>query len=131
MARLPLEDAVDLTAGEVVHERFSTLPATASVGDVRAWFEESAHRNTAFLAENGRYVGSLTRDDLTGDIDADRSAAELSHEGPVIAPDASAKAGHELALTTESLRVPVVGDGGELVGVLAVTADHAAFCGAG
>jgi Mg/Co/Ni transporter MgtE len=49
----------------------------------------------------------------------------------VIAPDASAQAGHELARSTDSLRVPVVDHDGKLLGVLAVTDDLAAFCGAG
>jgi CBS domain-containing protein len=131
VARLSVEDAVDLAARDVIHKRFSALPASATVGDVRAWFAASSHRRMAFLAHEGRYVGSLTRKDVAGDIDAGRAAAQLSHRGPVIAPDAPASAGHQLALSTEALRVPVVDDDGTLLGVIGVTDDLEAFCGAG
>ena len=126
-----IEDAVGLAAGDVIHKRFSALPASATVRDVRAWFAASSHRRMAFLADEGRYVGSLTREDLAGDIDADRAAAQLSHNGPVIAPDAPASVGHQLALSTDALRVPVVDHDGTLLGVIGVTDDLEAFCGAG
>ena len=85
----------------------------------------------AFLADEGRYVGSLTRADLAGDLDAEGAAARLSRRGPVIAPDAPASAGHRLALATEALRVPVVDHDGTLLGVIGVTDDLEAFCGTG
>jgi CBS domain-containing protein len=125
-----IEDAVGLAARDVIHERFSALPANATVRDVRAWFAESSHRRMAFLADNGRYIGSLTRADLGGDIDADRAAAQLARPGPVIAPEAPASTGHQLALTTDALRVPVVDRDGTLLGVIGVTDDLEAFCGA-
>jgi CBS domain-containing protein len=113
-----------------MHERFSALPASATVCDVRAWFAASSHRRMAFLADEGRYIGSLTRSELADDIDADRAGAQLSRGGPVIAPDAPASAGHRLALSTDALRVPVVDHDGTLLGVIGVTDDLEAFCGA-
>lgn len=128
MARTSLQEAADLTAADVVHKRFSALPADATVDDVRAWFAASSHRRMAFLADRGRYVGSLTVGDLTSD-DSARSAAQLARLDPVVAADAPAQAAYELAIATDALRVPVVDGDGMLVGVVGVTDDLAAFCG--
>jgi CBS-domain-containing membrane protein len=129
MARTPLDEAEDLTAADVIHKRFSTLPADATVAEVRDWFAASSHRKMAFLADNGRYAGSLTRDDLGGDIDPAHSAAHLARTGPTIEPEAPARAGYELAIATPAQRVPVVDLDGRLIGVIGVTDDLAAFCG--
>ena len=130
MARLRIEDAAGLAVRDVIHSRFSALPARATVHEVRAWFAESSHRRMAVLADRGRYVGSLTRAALEGDVDAGRAAAELSLRGPVIAPDEPASSASQLALSTEALRVPVVDHDGTLLGIVGVTDDHEAFCGA-
>jgi CBS domain-containing protein len=130
MARIPLLQTAELKSSDVIHKRFSSLPADATVAQVREWFAESSHRRMAFLADNGRYAGSLTRDDLDGDLDPSDSAARLARAGPTIAPDAPARAGYELAIATPALRLPVVGGDGTLIGVIGVTDDLAAFCGA-
>jgi CBS domain-containing protein len=129
MARTPLDQAADLTAADVIHERFSALPADATVADVRDWFAASTHRRLAFLASDGRYAGSLTRGDLDGELDPTGFAAGVARPGPTVAPDAPARAGYELAIATDARRVPVVDGNGALIGVLAVTQDLAAFCG--
>ena len=129
MGRTLLSDATDLTAADVIHERFSALPADATVAQVRDWFAASAHRKMAFLADRGRYAGSVTRDDLDGELDPTSPAADVARSGPTIAPDATAQAGYELAVATEALRVPVVNSDRALIGVVAVTDDLAGFCG--
>jgi CBS domain-containing protein len=115
---------------DVVHKRFSALPVSATIDDVRAWFAASPHRRMAFLADDGRYVGSLTPADLSGANDGARAAAEVAHDGPTIAPDAPARTGYQLALSSDARRVPVVDLDRRLLGVLSVTDDLAAFCGA-
>jgi CBS-domain-containing membrane protein len=129
MARTPLDEATDLTAADVIHKRFSALPADATVAQVSDWFAASSHRGMAFLADHGRYVGSLTRDDLDGDLDPTSSAAHLARPGPTIAPDAPAHTGYQLAVATQAHRVPVVDRHGTLIGVIGVTDDLADFCG--
>jgi CBS domain-containing protein len=127
-----LVDADGLVAADVIHKRASALPAEATVGDLRAWFAASDHRKLAVLADaDGRYAGSLTRSELEGldDVGGARPAREVAHDGPTLAPDAPARAGHELALKTDALRVPVVDQDRRLVGVVGVTDDLAAFCG--
>ena len=129
MARTPLHEAADRTAADVIHKRFGALPADASVAQVRDWFAASSHRRMAFLADHGRYAGSIMRDDLNGDLDATRPAAHLARPGPTIAPEARADAAYQLAIATEAHRVPVVDHDGTLIGVVGVTDDLAAFCG--
>ena len=129
MGRTSLQDAADLRVADVIHKRFSALSASATVGEVRAWFAESAHRKVAVLAdEDGRYAGSLTAADLT-DADAGEPASTVAREGRTIGPDAPATEGFELAAASDTLRLPVVDDEGRLLGVVGVTDDRAAFCG--
>jgi hypothetical protein len=129
MARTNIADATDLTIADVLHKRFDALPAQATVAQVREWFAVSSHRRMAFLADEGRYAGSLTREDLDGDLDSHAPAAEFAHDGPTVAPEAAAHLGYELATRTDALRVPAVDAGGNLLGVVAVTNDRAGFCG--
>lgn len=129
MPRKPLDEAAGLIAADVVHERFSALPADATVMEVRDWFAASSHRRIAVLADQHRYAGSLTRDDLGGDLDPLRPAADLASHGPTITPESPAHTAHELAVATQALRVPVVDHDGILIGVVGVTDDRAAFCG--
>jgi Mg/Co/Ni transporter MgtE len=131
MGRTLLSDATDLTVADVIHKRFTALPADATVAQVRDWFATSSHRKMAFLVDQGRYAGSLTRDDLSGELDPTSSAAHVARSGPTIVPDAPAHAGYELAVATKALRVPVVNCDRALIGVLAVTDDLAGFCGTG
>ncbi len=129
MARTNIDDARELTIADVLHKQFEALPADATVAEVREWFAASSHRRMAFLADQGRYTGSLTREDLEGDLDSQAPAAEFAHTGPTVAPDASAHVGYELATQTDALRVPAVDAAGRLLGVVAVTNDRAGFCG--
>ena len=127
---LRLEQAGTLSVADVLHHRFSTLPGDATLDEVRAWFAVSPHRRMAFLATDGRYVGSLTREAVDAEIDGSQPAAGIASEGPTVAPSAPANLGHSLAIASEARRVPVVDEGGRLLGVVAVTEDLSAFCGA-
>jgi CBS-domain-containing membrane protein len=129
MARKPLDEAAGLTAADVVHERFTALPPDASIAQVREWFAASSHRKLAVLADHGRYVGSLTPEDLDADLEPTKPAAEVARDGPTVGPEAAAHAAHELAIAASALRVPVVDRDGNLIGVVGVTDDLAGFCG--
>lgn len=131
MPRLRIDEADGLNVADIIHIRFTALPASATIGDVRRWFEESAGRRLAFIADGERYVGSLTPDDVADAADSDRPAAEVAHDGPTVSPDAPATIGRDLALLTDARRVPVVDDAGRLLGVVAVTGDLKSFCGTG
>jgi CBS domain-containing protein len=131
MPRLRIDEADGLTVADITHIRFSALPATATVGDVRAWFQESASRRLAFVADGDRYLGSLTPADVADVADAARPAVEVAQDGPTIAPEAPATSGRDLALLSDARRVPVVDGDGRLLGVVAVTGDLQCFCGTG
>ena len=131
MPRLRIDEADGLTVADITHIRFSALPATATVGDVRAWFDESTSRRLAFVADGERYVGSLTPQDVAEVADAARPAAEVAQDGPTVSPEAPATTGRDLALQSEARRVPVVDSDGRLLGVVAVTGDLQSFCGTG
>jgi len=129
MPKIRIDEADGLTVADVTHAKFTALPATASVGDVREWFAASTSRRQAFVADDGRYVGSLTPQDLERAADPARPAVEVAQEGPTVSPRAPAAQGRDLALLSESRRVPVVDDDGVLLGVVAVTGDMQSFCG--
>jgi CBS domain-containing protein len=125
-----VDDATELTVADVVHRDFTVLAAEATVAEVRAWFAASPHRRMALLADDGRYAGSLTVDDLDVEGDPHAPAARYAHDGPTVPPDAPAQLGYAIATSTDARRVPVVDADGTLLGIVAITADMAGFCGA-
>jgi CBS domain-containing protein len=129
--RTRVDEAAGLTVADVVHRRFTALPASSTIGEVSDWFAASSSRRMAVLADDGRYVGSLTPADVAGQGDPGRPAAEVAKPGPTITPGAPASAGEELALLTEARRVPVVDGDGRLLGIVSVTGDLTSFCGTG
>jgi Mg/Co/Ni transporter MgtE len=131
MARTRLEEAAGLTVADVTHSRVSALPATATVAEVRAWFSVSESRKLALLVDEDRYVGSLVPEDLTAAGDPTQPAANLARRGTTVSPDEPAKRGEEVALSSGTLRAPVVDADGRLLGVVAVTTDLQGFCGTG
>jgi CBS domain-containing protein len=131
MPRVRIDEADGLTVADITHTRFGALPATATVGEVRAWFAQSASRRLAFIADGERYLGSLTPEDVADGAQAEQPAVTVAQNGPTVAPDAPATTGRDLALLTDSRRVPVVDREGHLLGVVAVTGDLQSFCGTG
>lgn len=124
----PSTDATDgLTVADVMHDEYATLPATATVGEARAWFEAGASRRLALVADGARYLGSLTPDDVAGDVDPGVPVARVVRHGRTLAPGASAASGRDAVLEADARRVPVVDDAGRLVGVLAITTDARHF----
>ena len=130
MARTRLDEVEGLTVADITHFHVTVFSATATVGELREWFERKESHRLALLADDGRYLGSLVPDDIDG-ADGDRVARELARTGPTVAPDDPAKRGEELALSTPARRVPVVDDGGRLLGIVAITPDLQGFCGTG
>jgi CBS-domain-containing membrane protein len=115
------------TAADVVHRRMTTLPASATVGDLRAYFAESESHHLAVLVDGARYVGSLTPADLPADDAA--AAADFARPGPTIAASTPAGAARDAALADPSARLPVVDADGALVGVVAINDARDGFCG--
>ena len=129
MPKIRTDEADGLTVQAVMHAKFSALPGTATVGEVRDWFAASTSRRLAFVAgDDDAYMGSLTPAHVA-DGDPARPAAEVADAGPTVAPGEPAATGRDIALRTEARRVPVVDADGTLLGVVAVTGDLQSFCG--
>jgi CBS domain-containing protein len=128
MPKTRVDEAAGLTVADVVHKRFTALPADITVGEVRDWFAASTSRRMALLADDGRYAGSLTPADVAGG-EPGRPAVEVAGHGPVVAPEAPARTGEQLALSTDARRVAVVDADGRLLGIVSVTGDLTSFCG--
>jgi CBS domain-containing protein len=130
MARTRIDEAAGLTVADVIHAKFTALPASATIGDVRDWFAVSTSRRMAFLVDGERYAGSVVPEHVAGELDPTRPATDVAQQGPTVPPDAPATRGQDLALQTKARRVPVVDQDGRLLGVVSVTRDLQAFCGA-
>jgi CBS domain-containing protein len=129
MANTRIAESADLTVADVLHEKFSALPVTATIGDVRDWFAASDSRRMAFLADGARYAGSIPRERVSADVDPSSPAADVALDGPTVPPEASAVDASEIALQTDARRVPVVDHDGRLLGVVSVAHDLTSFCG--
>jgi CBS-domain-containing membrane protein len=128
-----IEHVEGRSAADVVHTRLTSLPAGASVAEVRAYFAESGSRRLAtFLDADGRYAGALAPEELppAGDAAAEAGPA-VAHAAAreTIRDDAPAAAALALALATDSKRVPVLDAAGRLVGVVALDKTRTRFCG--
>lgn len=120
-----------LIAADVMHPRPSSLPATATVAEVRAYFAVSTSRRLAVLADEDRFAGALTPESI--DERADPSAPAVDHASldPTIDPAAPAADARDLALAQPSRRLPVVDAAGTLVGLVAIDKRLERFCRTG
>lgn len=124
-----LHEVDGLTAAGVMHRRLSTVPAAATVGDVRDYFAASSSRQLAVMVDGSRYVGSIAAGGISEDVDASAPAIDHATYGPVIDERADASVARDLALEQPSRRLPVIDDGGVLVGIVAINHRLDGFCG--
>jgi CBS-domain-containing membrane protein len=125
------ENLETLTAADVMHRRLTSLPADTTVGELREYFATSGSRKLALLADGRRYAGAIEASALPEDADAEQPAEGYAAAHPTVKPDADATATRDLGLELPSLRVPVVSDSGELLGIVAITRGRDGFCGQG
>ncbi|MDP1849507.1 MAG: CBS domain-containing protein [Solirubrobacteraceae bacterium] len=123
LAYISADDVDGMTVADVMHAGVASLPATATVGELRAWFAVSPSRRLAVLTGEGRYAGALTPADLAPATSDDGPASELAREHATLAPDLAAAAGRDLVAAAEGRRMPVVDEAGRFLGVLALTTD--------
>ncbi len=123
-----IADVDGLTAADLMHRRLTTLPATATVGELRAYFAESTSHKLALIVDGERYVGSVA----AGTVDAaaaDAPVADLARRKPVVRADAPAAEAQAAALADPSGRLPVIDEAGRLVGIVAINRARDGFCG--
>jgi CBS domain-containing protein len=123
-----LEDIEGATAADLMHRRITTLPASATVGELRAYFAESTSHKLALLVEGERYVGSLQVEALDGAPDSEPAGGYASR-GETVPPDVPADLARERAMAMSSSRLPVVDAEGRLVGIIAINSRRDGFCG--
>jgi Mg/Co/Ni transporter MgtE len=125
-----LDDITGLDATAITHKRMSAMPASVTVGEVRAYFAESSSRQLAVFTDgDDRYVGSLGAAALPANAPDDAPASAFSERGTTVPPTAPADEARDLALAEPSKRLPVVEADGTLVGIVAIDTTLTRFCG--
>jgi CBS domain-containing protein len=124
-----LSELDGLTAADVVHRRLSVMPASTTVGTLRAYFASSGSHRLAVLVDGDRYAGSLEASSVPDTAADDAVVADFANHRRTVGPEVPAGEARDAALAHSSLRVPVVDGAGTLVGVVAITRDRRGFCG--
>lgn len=131
MAKILVTDVAGRSAVDVMHPNLTTVPPSATVAEVEAYFAASSSRRLAAVVDGDRYVGAICRERFLAEMHpATRSAGEVLHEQPTVTPDAPAAEARDHALAVVSQRCPVVDGDGRLLGVVAVDKRREGFCGA-
>jgi CBS domain len=111
-----------------MHRHLTTLPASTTIAELRAYFAASGSRRLALFVDGERYAGCLMRTDLPDDDDG-ALADHQSHE-PVARAGDPAAAARDKALAHPSRRTAVIDEAGALVGIVAINGRLDGFCGA-
>ena len=126
---IAIADTDGRTAAEVMSSRVSTLPASATVGELRDYFGESGSRRLAVLVDGDRYAGSIPVADLPEEAEPSEAAAAYAKLEPTIGPEQPAGVARDRALADPMRRLPVVDDAGTLLGIVAIDEKLIRFCG--
>jgi CBS-domain-containing membrane protein len=122
--------AIEIQDGQLVRDvmvpRPKTLPAGASVGDLRRLFG-NAHVQTALLVDGSEFVGAVDRHTVPDHTPDDSPARSLATSGDVIGPEAP-MAEAVARLDERGTDRLVVLDGPKLVGLMCLTKDRTGFC---
>jgi CBS domain-containing protein len=126
---LSREAAADLLVGEVMIAKPKTLPATATVGEVRGLFEKKNVR-TVLLADGDAFRGAVERDDLPAAASDDEPALRFADADPLkTTPQTPMRDALSLLDGREEPRLVVLDeDGVTLRGLLCADSSGAGFC---
>ena len=121
------DDAAGQLVRDVMVRRPKTLPADATVADLRRQFE-NPRVQTALLAQDGRFAGAIAPTELpeTAD-DAEPASAYARTDIPTLAPDATMAEALTLLDDRGDFRLVVV-DGESLAGLLCLDRRGTTFC---
>jgi CBS domain-containing protein len=114
---------------EVMLRRPKTLPSSATVGDVRAFFQ-NPHVMTALLVDDGDFRGAIDRGGLPADAPDGVSALEYAAaDTPTISPDAGVEDALAALRGVASRRLVVLdADGARLLGLVCLNTTGTRFC---
>ncbi len=114
---------------DVMLKRPKTLPSSATVGDVREFFQNPKVM-TALLVDEDHFRGAIDRDGLPMDAADDAKALEYaSATTPTISVDAGVEAGLQALEGLESRRLVVLdADSTKLLGLVCLNTTGTGFC---
>jgi CBS domain-containing protein len=123
------EDAAGLRVRDVMVRRPKTLPADASVADLREQFA-NPRVQTALLADGGRFAGAIAPSELPDEAAATERARTYARlDVPTLPPDATMADALALMDSRGDHRLVVIdGDESTLVGLLCMDRTGASFC---
>ncbi len=116
------------TVAEVMVRRPKVLPADATLGQVRAAFEDD-HVHMVLLTRGTVLCGTVLRCDVPAAApDALEALPHARLTGRTIPPTAPADAALRWLVARQQRRLAVVDDHGELLGLLCLKASGTGFC---
>jgi CBS domain-containing protein len=125
------DDAAGRLVRDVMVKRPKTLPAEATVGDLRRQFE-NPRVQTALLTDGGRFAGAIAPSELPDGADAAEPARAYARiDVPTLAPDATMDEAIALLEARGDFRVVVLEGEGEdatLAGLLCLDRRGTTFC---
>ncbi|HST16606.1 MAG TPA: CBS domain-containing protein [Gaiellaceae bacterium] len=117
----------DQTVADVMLAEPKTLPADATVADVRRVLDDH-HVQLLLLADGGRFRGAIA--EIPADADDAAPAATCVQPDPAtIGPGEPASVGFERAKENPHRRIVVVDDHENLLGLLCLKESLTGFCG--
>jgi predicted transcriptional regulator len=128
-AKVTRESAAGLVVRDVMVRRPKTLPAQATVAELRAHFENPRVR-TALLADGGRFAGAIAPEELPADADGSEPAsAHARRDVPTVGPDATMTDAMALLESRGENRLIVLErDGETIAGLLCLDQPGTGFC---
>jgi CBS domain-containing protein len=121
------DDAAGRLVRDVMVHRPKTLPADATVGDLRRQFE-NPRVQAALLADDGRFAGAISPSELPDSADAAEPARTYARADiPTLAPDATMQEALALLEERGDFRLVVL-EGDTLAGLLCLDKRGTTFC---
>jgi predicted transcriptional regulator len=129
VGKMRRDDVAALRVADVMVRRPKTIPADASVADLREHFANPRVR-TALLAADGRFQGAISPEELPDAADGSEPAlAYARRDVPSVGADATMAEALAEMDSREDHRLIVLGDDGEtLIGLLCLDRSGASFC---
>jgi CBS domain-containing protein len=119
---------MDETTADVMLRHPKTLPGSATVADVRALLADHTSVQMVLLADGDAFRGAIT--ELPDDVADSAPALDYADHAPAtLSPTASAAEAFDAAAQLPHRRVVVLGDDGELLGLVCLDETRTRFCG--
>ena len=127
--RIPLEQALPLTVGEIMVAHPKTFPSDITVGEVRQAFDQNSQR-LVLLVDGSTFRGAIDRVALGADApDRAPAAAFADRDIATVTPDTPLPDAVQLLERSREPRLVVLDEDGQtLRGLLCFNRSSASFC---